>query len=238
MLLLALLMFAPQAEADRLFALGNALTSEGDLRGAAAAYEGALRTGWTSPELELNLGHAYLKAGQLGRAVLHAERAHRLAPRHEAVRQRLRLVREEAGTPAPLRSPTDAAAAWLAAHVGAGGLAAFLLVVYLAVLGLVGFRLWTKEPRPWLRRGLVVLVPLAVLVAAATRLTVQHEASPRAVVMADTNVLSSPSSAAAAVDAAPEGLVLAVTAQRGLWRAVRLPGGGEGWVEASALEEI
>ncbi len=243
MLLLILLMLAPQAEtpraeAERLFVLGNTLMSEGDARGAAAAYEGVLDTGWTSPELELNLSRAYLDADQLGPAVLHVERAQRLAPRHEAVAHNLRLVREHVGASAAPPSPNEAAARWLSTHVGAGGMMAMLLVVYLAVLGLVGFRLWKGETRPWLRRALVVLVPIALVAAAAALLTARYEAAPRAVVLVDAEVRGTPSDMAPTVEEVAEGMVLPITDERGLWRAVRLPDGDEGWIEASALEEI
>lgn len=238
MLLLILLMLAPQAEADRLFALGNALMSEGDLHGAAAAYEGALGTGWTSPELELNLGSAYFEAGHLGRAVLHFERAQRLAPRHAAVQHNLQRARVRLGVIPASPAPDAAVALWLSNYVGAGGITGVLFALYLATLGLLGLRLWKREPQPWLRRSLLVLVPLTVLVAAAAVLTAQVETASRAVVLAETDVRSTPSGTGATLDEVPEGLVLPVTEQRGLWRAVRLPDGEQGWIEASALEEI
>ncbi len=244
--LLALLLLAPQAEraeAERLFALGNRLADEGDPGGAAAAYEGALGTGWTSPELELNLGSAYLRAGQLGRAVLHVERAQRLAPREPAVQHNLRLVRERVGRAEAPPSPAEAAARWLSVRLGAGEVTAGLLVLYLAALGLVALRLGTRAARPWLRRALVVLVPLTALVAVAAVLTARTEAAPSAVALAGVDVRSAPSGTAPVTEHLPEGAVLAVTERRGLerhslWRAVRLSDGTVGWAEAAALEEI
>ncbi len=170
LLLLALPDEAPRAEAERLFALGNALTGEGDVRGAIAAYEGAAATGWTSPELELNLSHAHAEAGSLGRAVLHAERARRLAPRAEPVQHALHRLRERLGTEPAARSPGESAARWLSAHIGASGITALLLVLWVGVLGLVGVRLWTGAAPPALRRSLVVLAPLAVFVAGGAAL--------------------------------------------------------------------
>lgn len=241
LVLLALLLPAQsQPNADALFALGNRLYSEGDARGAAAAYEGVLDTGWTSLALELNLGNAYFGAGQLGQAVLHFERAHRLAPRNADVQHNLRLARERVDLEAaPPLAPADAAARWLSAYVGADSVAMGLFALYLAVLGLVGFRLWRRDSRPWLRRSLVVLVPLLLFVTVAAVLTARYEDRPRAVVVAsEVAVRTSPSSTAGAIHNAPEGAVLIVTAERGAWRGVRLPDGTVGWAEASALEEI
>ncbi|MEP0546669.1 MAG: tetratricopeptide repeat protein [Rhodothermales bacterium] len=244
-LLLALALLLPaQAEspdeAEALFALGNRLYEESDFQGAAAAYEGALDTGWTDPALELRLGNAYFEAGQLGRAVLHFERAHRLAPRNEAVQHNLRLARERvpSAEPSPL-APAEAAARWLAMRVGSDGMAALLFALYLGVLGLVGFQLWTKTENPWRRRALLVLVPLGLLVAVAAVATARYEAQPRAVVVADAAALrTTPSSTGAVAATVPEGSVLTLAAERGAWRGVRLPDGTTAWAGASALEEI
>jgi hypothetical protein len=242
MLLVVLALLLPVqsvAEADSLFALGNQLYAEGDFRGAVAAYEGAAETGWTSPALELNLGAAYVEAGQLGRAVLHFERAHRLAPRDPDIEHNLRLARARVDvSPSPL-APTDAVARWLSEHVGAHGLALGLFVLYLAVLGLVAVRAWTKTPRPWLRRALLVLVPLGLLVTVAAVGTARYATQPRAVVVAGEAVVrASPSPTAGTTATLPEGAVVPVMDARGGWHAVRLPDGGEGWVAAPMLEEV
>ena len=227
MLLLVLVLLLPAqpfAEADTLFALGNRLYAEGDFRGAAAAYEGAAEAGWTSPALELGLGAAYFEAGQIGRSVLHFERAHRLAPRDLDVRRNLRLAHARVDlAPSPL-PPTEATARWLSTRIGANTLAVALFALYLVVAGLVGFRLWTRTPRPWLRRALLVLVPLLVFATVAAVGAAQYETRPRAVVVAGEAVVrAEPSSSAGATATAPEGAVLRITDERGGWRAARLP---------------
>lgn len=240
MLLLALMLLLPvQADADTLYALGTRLYAEGDFRGAAAAYEGAAATGWTGPDLELALGAAYFEAGETGRAVLHFERARRLAPRDPDVRHNLRLAQARADAePTPL-APTDAASRWLSTTIGSPGLAALLFVLYVGALALVGVRLWKRTPMPWLRRSLLVLVPLALVVAAAAVGTARYEAQPRVVIVAaEADVRADPSTESIATATLPEGAVLTVTDVRGRWRAVRLPDGSEGWIAASALEEV
>lgn len=241
--LLLLALFAapqPDPEAARLFALGGDLYAEGDFHGATAAYEGALETGWTSPALELNLGNAYFEAGRLGYAVLHFERAHRLAPHDAAVQHNLRLARSQLadGAPQPV-PPAQAAARWLARYVGAWPLAAVAFGLYLAVLALVGVRVWTRTVSPWQRRALVVLVPLALLVAGAAVMAARFESAPRAVVIAASAPLrTAPSPEAAGAGSAPEGAVLDVTARREPWLEVRLPDGSTGWAEGGVLEEL
>lgn len=239
LLLVLMLALSVQADADTLYALGNRLYAEGDFRGAVAAYEGAAATSWTSPDLERALGAAYFEAGETGRAVLHFERARRLAPRDPDIQHNLRLARERANATPSRLPPADAAARWLSTHLGTGVLVTLLFMCYLAVLGLIGFRLWTSEPRPWLRRTLLVLVPLGLFITVAAVGAARYDAQPRAVIVADgADVHTDPSATSAATTTVPEGSVLTVLDSQGRWRAVRLPDGGQGWVAAVALEEV
>lgn len=239
LVLILLLQPAPQAEAERLFHLGNALYAEGDLRGSAAAYEGALATGWTSTALLLNLSGAYAGAGEAGRAVLYAERARRLAPRDEDVHRHLEALHERLGLEDEAPARADAVAAWLSARLGAGGLAAVLLAVFLGALALAAVRVWTGRPSPWRRRALGALAVLGLGLAVLTGLTARFEARPRAVAMAaEVPVRAAPSAGAAEVARLPEGRLVALGARRGPWQAVRLAGGGTGWAEAASLAPI
>ena len=243
-LFLALILFLPAqagdaADADTLVALGDRLYAERDMRGAAAAYEGALATGRTGPGLELRLGNAYFEAGQLGRAVLHFERAHRLAPREADVAHNLRLARERVGSRSTALAPDEAAARWLATHIGGDGLAAVLFVLYLAVLGLLAVQVWTRVTPSWLRRALLVLVPLGLFVAVAAVSAARYETRPRAVVVADEATFrTTPSTSGSEAATVLEGTVLPVESERGAWLQVRLPDGTTAWAGAASLEEI
>jgi len=80
------------AQAD-FYAEGNRLYQEGDFAGALEAYESILDAGFESGDLHFNIGNAYFKLGDLGRAILHYERAHRLLPSDEGVLANLELAR-------------------------------------------------------------------------------------------------------------------------------------------------
>ena len=234
--LLLLLLVAPP-DAERLFALGNALYVEGDMRGAIAAYEGASETGWTSAALERNLGLAYAKTGALGRAVLHTERAHRLGDAEAA--RNLRLLRARLGLePEPL-PPTEAAARWLAEGPGVSPLAGLALVLYLAALALVGNAVWHRALPRRHRRALVALVPLALALAVAALSASSYETAPRAVVVTETATLrSAPTAEAGQRAEIPEGVRLAITDRRGPWLELRLGDGTTGWASGDAVEVL
>lgn len=76
------------------FDAANRLYEQARYREAAAAYEALLAQGIASPALYFNLGNAWFKAGEAGRAILNYRLAERLAPRDPDIRANLRLTRE------------------------------------------------------------------------------------------------------------------------------------------------
>ncbi len=238
MTVLLLLLLAVPPDAERLFALGNALYAEGDAHGAVAAYEGALETGWTSAALELNLGLAYVEIGELGRAVLHTERARRLGDDKDASNN-LRLLRTRLDLEPELVPPTEATAQWLAERIGVELLAALAFALYLAVLALVGIAVWKRALPITRRRALTVLVPLALLMTLAAAGASWVETMPRAVVVDATAMLrNAPTPEAGQRAEVPQGSVLAVTDRRGPWLELRLADGTTGWASADAVEAL
>ncbi|MGO8698240.1 MAG: BatD family protein [Limisphaerales bacterium] len=79
------------------FLQANKLYEEGKFSQAAAAYEGLLRGGHISPAVYFNAGDAWLKAGQMGRAIYDFRRAEELAPRDPDIRANLQIARDHAG---------------------------------------------------------------------------------------------------------------------------------------------
>ena len=72
-LLVALLIAQPAV--TQLFSDANAAYLSGDVPRAVASYEALVAQGVLAPELETNLGAAYLRQGKRGQAALHFERA-------------------------------------------------------------------------------------------------------------------------------------------------------------------
>ena len=70
----------------------NNLYSKGNYADAAKAYEKVLSTQGVAPELYFNLGNAYYKSSETGRAILNYERALRLSPTFEDARYNLEIA--------------------------------------------------------------------------------------------------------------------------------------------------
>src|SRR5256886_10204573 len=82
-----------EARGNALFDQANAAYLSGETSRAVAGYEALLEEGLVSPELETNLGAAYLRQGKRGLAALHLERALFLDPSDDDARADLLEVR-------------------------------------------------------------------------------------------------------------------------------------------------
>lgn len=90
---LALVVALPLRAQDEIVVRGNQAYQDGDWAAAIQAYEAVQDGGFNSAGLEYNLGNAYFKSGELGRAILHWERALARAPGDADTRANLELAR-------------------------------------------------------------------------------------------------------------------------------------------------
>jgi len=98
-LLLALLIASSvsveAADLATAFDAANRLYEQRKFAESAGKYEELARAGAVSPIVYFNLGNAWFKAGQLGRAIAAYREAQRLAPRDPNVRFNLQFVRKQ-----------------------------------------------------------------------------------------------------------------------------------------------
>src|SRR5258706_7216904 len=88
------------AEAPQdLYKAGNALYAEGKFSEAAGKYQAAADAGLKNWVLEYNLGNAYYRASEVGKAILHFERAFRMNSGQSDVIYNLNLATTKAGDP-------------------------------------------------------------------------------------------------------------------------------------------
>jgi len=195
-----------------------------------------------SAALEYNLGNAYFKRREYGRAVLHWERALRLDPDDREARDNLGLVRgmlvDEvpgqdgllAGAVAGLRRwvPLEAAV-WLA------------IGLWLALGGVALVAQLSAGATRRLALAAVLVSSLAVAVVAPlawleVRAAEDHE---RWVVLAPAvDARSGPGEQYTTVFTVHEGLVVRRRGSASGWERVRLPNGLDGWVPAATVERI
>jgi uncharacterized protein YgiM (DUF1202 family) len=80
------------AEASSDFDAANRLYEKGDYSAAAAAYQNLVTGGNASPALLFNLGNAYFKNGQIGRAIAAYRQAEQIDPRDPDIRANLKFA--------------------------------------------------------------------------------------------------------------------------------------------------
>jgi tetratricopeptide (TPR) repeat protein len=84
------------AQGDAEFAKANQQYAQGHFKEAIDDYEALVRSGQSSANLFYNLGNAYFRGGDFGRAILNYERALALERHHPEAAANLQIVRDEA----------------------------------------------------------------------------------------------------------------------------------------------
>ncbi len=239
-LLLALVVAGTAAAAAPLepavaFAAANAAYDAGDYSRAAADYEALVARGFDHGHLFYNLGNAYLRNGELGRAIAAYREAEARQPRSSDLAANLAHARRSAKDAlAPPAAPALAAALvpW---HYRASRaeLWRFLLAVNLLFWSCLALRLVLRRGE-WLRWSAFALALAAA--GAAGSLAARALAPERVAVVVPQEV-----EARAAAD--PEALVrfklhagseVEVRGHEDGWICVALPSGEKGWLESTA----
>ncbi|MDZ7292439.1 MAG: SH3 domain-containing protein [candidate division KSB1 bacterium] len=241
------LLFVVSANADEaasLFHQANQQYEAGNYKQAAETYEKILAAGKANWQLYYNLGNAYYKQRQIGKAILNYERARRLNRNNEDILFNLDLANLSVADRIPAM-PRSLAVVWLdkAIHLFTLAHAAILALIFW-VLFFIGAIIWLLARREFARkfgRGLFwscgavwLIFALLFAILAYERATV-HEAivlAPRVVVR------SSPAEDATEMFILHEGVKVRLQESSGDWRRIKLADGKVGWLEAKTIEGI
>ncbi len=225
----------------------NRLYESGDFAQAARLYQQLVDDGYTDSGVFYNLGNAYFKQGDLGRAVLSYRRAALLAPRDADIRANLALARSQTvdqlkdsqrpGIPAQLAA---LASRWLTLNELAGislglwSLGLLLLILYLNSRP-------NTQRREGLQYGLILLSLLfvATVLAFGSRLYLARHQPEAVVVASQIDVTSGPGNQYVVEFTLHGGTEVNLIETRDTWSRLALPGGDlQGWVPSSAVEAV
>ncbi len=227
---------APEGEArfERTFADASRAYDENRLPEAIGGWESLVDAGQRLPEVWFNLGNAYYRNGNIGKAILAYRQAQRLAPRDPDIRANLGFAAQSAGIALPARKPIPALlldisqAEWR--MLGS-------VLFWLLTASLAAWILWPRVrfvTRP-AAAGLAVLLLVAL---AGLWMYRDLRQSPECVVMdAGQKVLSSPLESATPLLAIPEGAIVRRLDDRANWIEVRQEA-TRGWLPAAALAPV
>ena len=176
---------SPAALSDP-FDSANRLYEQGKFPEAASAYEGLIRSGPVSPALYFNLGNAWFKSGQTGRAIAAYRRAERIAPRDPDLRANLQFVRNQVQGPTLLPDRWERGLSRLTVNEWTV-LASVALWAWLLLLAVAQLRPGLKASlRTWAFSSGIAAAALSACLAAAllgntnsTAIVIAHDAAAR-----------------------------------------------------------
>lgn len=218
---------------------GNEAYVAGDYPGAIAAYNDILDAGQVSHKLLYNLGNAYFKDGQLGKAILLYNRALDMKPGDGDTHWNLEIAESRVRVriePVPqffvarwvnsLRGMMSADA-WAATSLAALAVAAGAMLLYLLarrnILRKTGFY--------------GTIVAIFVFLAALCFSAAKPKAE--AIVMSEAaTVKSAPDTAARDAFILYEGTKVHIVSELGGWSEVEIADGNKGWIDSAAIEAI
>jgi tetratricopeptide (TPR) repeat protein len=225
-----------QAAEDPAFAKANQAYSEGRFQEAVDGYQSLVDSGRWSANLFYDLGNAWFRLGDFGKAILNYERALALDPQHPEATANLRLARDEARA---LELRKD----WVERYVAMGTPTQYAVAAAIAFwFVLFGVTRLFFSPRP--SAGRTALIALAVVVCALSVFALyrlengSHGHALAIVTGKDIEARLATADNASSILALPAGSEIKVLSQRGDWIYAALPNDQRGWIPARSVERV
>jgi tetratricopeptide (TPR) repeat protein len=212
-----------------LFAKANTEFAAGNFKGAIADYNALVGSGEWSANLFYDLGNAYFRHGDFGRAILNYDRALRLDRHHPEADANLRITRDQTRSlelaPSVLERYVNFGTADFFAVTAA---ILFWLTIILLILR-PGRRLWTIA-------GMFLTAVCGFAAYASENGT---NGRGLAIVIAEnTEARVATVDSARSVLALPAGSEVLILQERGDWNYAALPNDQRGWIAANAVEKV
>lgn len=222
------------AASESVFEEANRAYASGDFQKAIDGYEQLVRDGRSHANLFYDLGNAWYRAGDSGKAILNYERALALEPHHPEAQANLRLARDHARALEMQATGLERYAAFATTNtLTLIAALAFWIAVFCAIALLL------RRSRMRVAIGLCSI--LVFCVAGAGVYLRERGARGRALAVVtakDAQARVATADTSATVLALPPGSEVNVLSARGDWTYVALPNDQRGWVPAKAVELV
>lgn len=242
-LLISLLTLTAAYAQDRQQEAAAAYTN-GEFEKAITLYEQILSSDGEAAEIYYNLGNAYYKADQIGKAILNYERSLVLSPGFSDARFNLEIAQQRVTDKIePLGEFFLVAWSQSIQHLtSANGWANIALLFFLLFLG--GLVLYFFTGRVWSKKlgffsALFALLLCIVANSYASKQVDRYTNRTRAVIQSPTvSVKSTPDANGTDLFLLHEGTTVSIKSRLGSWTEIELADGNVGWMEEKQLETI
>ncbi len=224
------------AQGDVDFAKANQEFAQGHFKEAITGYEGLIRAGQWSANIFYDLGNAYFRTGDFGRAILNYERALALDRHHPEATANLQIARDEAHA-LELR-PTWPERYLQFASVNQYSIAA-AVAFWIAAFCVTALIFARRRSATMITLMLLMLLLFAGAMFAAWQLERGSKGGTLAIVTGrDVQARLATADTANAILALPPGSEIKVLSTRGDWIYAALPNNLRGWIPAKNAEQV
>jgi tetratricopeptide (TPR) repeat protein len=222
-----------QSGAD--FAKANEEFAQGHFKEAIAGYEALISAGQWNPNLFYDLGNAYFRTKDFGRAILNYERALALDRHHPEAKANLQIARDEARAlelqPSRLERYLQLASANQYSVVA---VVAFWLMIFAAAA-----MIFARRRSAALALSVCCLLVCAFAAWATYVLECGNEGRALAIIVGkDVEARLATADTANSVLALPPGSEIKILSTRGDWTYAALPNDLRGWIPAKQAEQV
>jgi tetratricopeptide (TPR) repeat protein len=224
------------AQADAEFSKANQDFAEGRFKEAISGYETLVRDGQWSANVFYDLGNAYFRTGDFGRAILNYERALALERHHPEATANLQIARDEARA-------LEIQQAWPERYLQFASINQFSIAAatafWLGIFGVVALIFARRRSAALIAMSICCLPVFAVALFAVYTLERGSKGSALAIVTGkDVQARLATADTANAILALPPGSEIKILSTRGDWIYAALPNNLRGWIPAKNAERV
>lgn len=219
----------PSRTGDDLFAKATTEFQAGYFKAAITDYGAVVQSGEWSANLFYDLGNAYFRDSDFGRAILNYERALQLDRNHPEADANLRIARDQTHA-------LELASAPLEKYLNFASAKSFTILAAILFWGTIILSILRRRKVLWMTIGLLLTAGCAL---AAYKLENGTRGQGVAVVVADNaEARVATADSAKSVLALPPGSEVVILQERGDWSYAALPNDQRGWISTKAVEKV
>ena len=224
------------AQPDVQFAKANQEFAQGNFKEAIAGYDAIVRAGHWNANLFYDLGNAYFRTHDFGRAILNYERALALDNHHPEATANLQIARDEARA---LELPPNRLERYLQfANINQYSVGA-MLTFWLGIFGIVVAMFARRRSAALISLSILCLLLCAAAIWAVRTLDDGSNGRALAIVTGnDVQARLATADTANSVLALPPGSEIKILSTRGDWIYAALPNDLRGWIQTKNAEPV